>query len=49
MIDETDETETQCPACGSFEFSELGTLGVLYWVRCNACGIDIGLSTDDGT
>ncbi len=29
-----------CPACGAFDFSWLGNLGVVAWFRCRRCGTD---------
>lgn len=33
-------SEYACPNCGCKESNELGTLGLIYWVRCCACGSD---------
>src|SRR5438445_5626090 len=33
-----------CPKCGSPEYFALGELGLLFWVRCRACGWDFVFS-----
>ena len=33
-----------CPKCGSPEYFALGELGLLFWVRCRACGWDFAFS-----
>lgn len=32
-----------CPVCDSEEFTELGVLGRIHWVRCRHCGADVPL------
>lgn len=37
-----------CPACGSFDYKFLGTLGSLDHLRCADCGIDYSVDNGDG-
>ena len=37
-----------CPACGSTQFTLLGYLGRLLWLRCRACGTDVQAPDEGG-
>lgn len=37
-----------CPVCGCCEFSDLGSLGKIQWLRCRNCGSDVQREEEEG-